>query len=549
MNIQLIYYLVWESWIMFSIKDVDFPSSNYGLESYLVNWPMLYILENGKKAYVGQTNSIVKRMSQHSESESKKQFTRAHFIYSDRFNQSATFDYESRLISLMSADRQFVLTNLNAGITGVEYFDKAAYDTEFLELWKELQQRKLVKSAIDELEQSDIFKYSPYKTLTDEQRHIVSEIVDNLRRSLDRRIIVGGMPGSGKTIVAVFLFKLLRETPEFAGRKIGMVVPPSSLRGTIKEVFKSVDKLSVRDVLGPNDVAKEKYDILIVDEAHRLKMCKNLANYTTYYDACDRLGLPHTSTQLDWIMHQSECAILFFDKDQIVFPMGIDVGLEIQNNRFDTRMMSYYTLLNQMRCKGGVRYLEDIKALVHGKIDHKVCTDNYEIRLASDFRTFDELYKRKEARYGLTRMVAGFAWKWNSKNDSSATDIEIEGYKKRWNSVLENWVHSDNAVNEVGCIHSTQGYDLNYGFVILGKDIRYDPAGKCVYIDRSNYCDRYGQQGATDKELDEYIKNIYYVLMSRGVKGTYLYVCDKDLRDYFKQFMDTVSEADIEAAV
>ena len=534
---------------MFVIKDVDFPSSNYGIEPYLVNWPMLYILENGKKAYVGQTNSIVKRMSQHSESENKKQFNRAHFIYSDRFNQSATFDYESRLISLMSADRQFILTNLNAGITGVDYFDKASYDSEFLQLWRNLQQKKLAKSTIDELEQSDIFKYSPYKTLTDEQRDIVSEIVDNLRRKLDRKIIVGGMPGSGKTILAVYLFKILREIPELSGLKVGMVVPPSSLRGTIKEVFKSINNLSVKDVLGPNDVAKEKYDILIVDEAHRLRMCMNLANYKTYYDACDRLGLPHTSTQLDWIMQQSKCAILFFDRDQIVFPMGIDVGRAIQSNPFDTRMISYYTLLSQMRCKGGTKYLEDIKALIHGKIDHKVCTDSYEIRIAEDFYTFDELYKKKEDRYGLTRMIAGFAWKWSSKNTRSAIDIEIEGYKKRWNSVLDNWVHSDNARNEVGCIHSTQGYDLNYGFVILGEDIRYDSTSKQVYIDRTHYCDKYGQQGASDEQLDEYIKNIYYVLMTRGIKGTYLYVCDKKLREYFKQYVDTVSESEIEAFV
>ncbi len=534
---------------MFVIKDVDFPSNNYGLESYLYNWPMLYILENGKQAYVGQTNSIVKRMSQHSESESKQQFTRAHFIYSDRFNQSATFDYESKLISLMSADRQFVLTNLNAGITGVEYFDKASYDSEFLELWKDLQQKKLAKSTIDELEQSDIFKYSPYKTLTEDQRNIVSEIVESLRRSLDRRIIIGGMPGSGKTILAVYLFKLLRETPEFSNLKIGMVVPPASLRGTIETVFKSINKLSVNDVFGPYDVTKEKYDILIVDEAHRLKMCKNLPNYNTYYDACDRLGLPHTSTQLDWIMKQSKCAILFFDRDQIVFPMGIDVGQAIQNNPYDTRMMSYYTLLSQMRCKGGTKYLDDIKSLVHGRINHKVCTDNYEIRLTDKFSTFDELYKKKEERYGLTRMVAGFAWKWNSKNNKNAIDIEIEGYKKRWNSVTDNWVHSDNAPNEIGCIHSTQGYDLNYGFVILGEDIRYDPISKHVYVDRNSYCDRNGKQGATDEELDEYIKNIYYVLMSRGVKGTYLYVCDKHLRDYFKQYIDTISESDIEALV
>jgi DUF2075 family protein len=530
---------------MFIIKDVDFPSNNYGLESYLSNWPMLYILENGKKAYVGQTNSIVKRMGQHSESKAKQEFTKAHFIYSDRFNQSATFDYESRLISLMSADRQFVLTNLNAGITGVEYFDKASYDADFIELWKDLQQRNLAKSTIEELEQSDIFKYSPYKTLTTEQRHIVSEIVDNLRRSLDRRIVVGGMPGSGKTILAIYLFKLLRESREFAGLKIGMVVPPSSLKATVKEVFKSINKLSAKDVIGPTDVSREEYDILIVDEAHRLKMCKNLSSYKVYYDACDRLGLPHSATQLDWIMKQSKCSILFFDHDQIVFPMGIDVGKAIQNNSFDTRMMSYYTLLNQMRCKGGMTYLEDIKSLVHGTIDHKVCTDNYEIRIAENFNTFDKLYKAREEEYGLTRMVAGYAWEWKSKKDKSAIDIEIEGCGKRWNSVLENWVHSDNAVNEVGCIHSTQGYDLNYGFVIVGKDIRYDPNSKRVFVDRNNYYDRYGQQGATDEELDDYIKNIYYVLMSRGIKGTYLYVCDDNLREYFKQYIDTVSEKDI----
>ncbi len=532
---------------MFVIKDVDFPSENYGLESYLKNWPMLYILENGKKAYVGQTNSIIKRMGQHSESESKRQFTRAHFIYSDRFNQSATFDYESRLISLMSADGQFVLTNRNAGMTGVEYFDKASYETDFLALWNDLQQKKLVKNTIDELEQSDVFKYSPHKTLTDEQRRIVSEVIDNLRRSLDRNIIIGGMPGSGKTILAVYLFKLLRETPEFSGLKIGMVVPPSSLRGTLKDVFKSVNNLSVKDVIGPNDVSREKYDILIVDEAHRLKMCKNLANYTTYYDACDRLGLPRTSTQLDWIKKQSKCTILFFDRDQIVFPMGIDVASDIQSQKYDTRAISYYTLFNQMRCKGGVDYLNDIRDLLHGELNHKVCSDNYEIGIASDFQTFDELYKKKEEQYGLTRMVAGFAWKWKSKNNRSEIDIEIEGHKKRWNSVLDNWVHSGNAVNEVGCIHSTQGYDLNYGFVILGEDIRYDKTNKRVYIDRNQYYDRYGQQGATDEELDDYIKNIYYVLMSRGVKGTYLYVCDKNLREYFEDYMETVTEEDIKS--
>lgn len=85
---------------MFTIKDVDFHSNDYGVEPYLNNWPMLYILEKGQKAYVGQTNSINKRMSQHKGSPSKQIFTKAHFIYYDKFNQSATFDYESNRVTV-----------------------------------------------------------------------------------------------------------------------------------------------------------------------------------------------------------------------------------------------------------------------------------------------------------------------------------------------------------------------------------------------------------------------------------------------------------------
>ena len=146
---------------MFTIKDVDFHSDDYGVEPYLNNWPMLYILENGQKAYVGQTNSINKRMSQHKDSPSKQIFTKAHFIYYDKFNQSATFDYESRLISLMNADERFVITNHNAGLSGIDYYDKPSYDKDIVELWQALQKKKLVKRTIEELEQSDLFKYSP----------------------------------------------------------------------------------------------------------------------------------------------------------------------------------------------------------------------------------------------------------------------------------------------------------------------------------------------------------------------------------------------------
>jgi len=147
-----------------------------------------------------------------------------------------------------------------------------------------------------------------------------------------------------------------------------------------------------------------------------------------------------------------------------------------------------------------------------------------------------------ERKEGLSRMVAGYAWPWISKKDKSLKDISIEGISRMWNSRTENWVHCDTVLEEVGCIHSIQGYDLNYAFVILGNDIKYDVENSKIVVDKSSYFDRNGKATATQEELTEYIKNIYYVLMTRGIKGTYLYVCNPELKTYLGQFIDVIGE-------
>lgn len=525
---------------MFEIKDVDFKDDSYGIEKYLYNWPMVYILENGKNAYVGQTTNIMKRMAQHKMADSKKEFTKAHFIYSEKFNLSATFDYESKLIGLMAADERFVLTNQNIGLAGTDYYDKNSYDEDFCILWDTLQKKHLANHAIEELQQSDLFKYSPYKELSVDQRSFVAEIMDSLRHGIDRKIVINGMPGSGKTVLAIYLFKLLRESPEFRNLKIGFIVPPTSLRETMKKVFGSINHLSAKDVIGPNDAAEEKYDILLVDEAHRLKRRQNLADYKSFDATCAKLNLPTTSNQMDWIMNSSRCVIAFYDRNQLVFPAGLEIDKCLNNDSSDTRMLAYYSLTSQMRCKGGTGYMADLKGLLYGRANNHLQYDNYEFCLIDRFAEFMDVYRKKETDCGLTRMLAGYAWNWESKTQKECYDITIDGISLRWNTRLKNWVHSPNAVNEVGCIHSIQGYDLNYAFVIIGGDLIYDRELKTVTIDKNSYFDRYGKIGADDKELEEFIKNIYYVLMTRGIKGTYLYVCDEALREYLAQYVDVI---------
>lgn len=342
------------------------------------------------------------------------------------------------------------------------------------------------------------------------------------------------MPGSGKTIVAVYILKYLRDSDAFRDKTIGFVVPQISLRKTMKSIFKSIYGLSSKDVLSPSDVTKRHYDILIVDEAHRLHQYKNISYMGRFRANCEKIGLTTQNDELDWILHQCDCPILFYDKLQVVGPSGIDIERFNKKMKADkaTRHFREFSLLTQMRVKGGIDYIDLVTDLLNGAAVTKTEINNYEFKVVSDFREFQNLLYKKEKECGLSRMAAGYAWDWKSKKDKTKYDIEIEGVKKHWNHCTEGWLHSEQAIDEVGCIHSTQGYDLNYGFIIMGEEIGYDKDKKQIVIRPENYYDQNGKRTASYKELYEYIKNIYYVLMTRGIRGTYLYICDKELRDY-----------------
>ncbi len=527
---------------MFKIIEGDFKNNKYSEEEYLDNWPMLYILENGKQAYIGESNHVKTRMTQHATNEEKRIFDKVHFIYSKMFNQSVTFDYESKLIQYIVADELFQVTNKNSGIADKQYYQKKEYDEKFEALWRKLQREKLVKHSLEEIENSDLFKYSPYKELNDSQRQAVEDILNKINEGTVNRVVVNGMPGSGKTIVAVYLMKYLSDSEEYKDKQIGFVVPQTSLRKTMKAIFKSIYGLSPSQILSPSDVTKKRYDILLVDEAHRLHQYKNISYMGTFKKNCESLGLTTDSDELDWILKQCDCAVLFYDSMQVVGPSGIDYQRfdKKMEESYKNRMLAYYTLMTQMRVQGGNAYIDFVKSILDGECDKRYLSDTYDFKLYEDFSAFEKDMYQKETEAGLSRMIAGYAWPWISKNDKSLKDITIQNVSRMWNHCTEGWVHTSEAIDEVGCIHSIQGYDLNYAFVILGEDIGYDKANGKIIVRPNHYFDKNGKRTATYEELLEYIKNVYYVLMTRGIKGTYLYVCDDELREYLSDYVETV---------
>ena len=119
--------------------------------------------------------------------------------------------------------------------------------------------------------------------------------------------------------------------------------------------------------------------------------------------------------------------------------------------------------------------------------------------------------------------------------------MHIQDHKYRWNVTYDNWIGREDSINEIGCIHTVQGYDLNYAGVIIGDDLQYNKEENKLYSDKKNYYDMKGKSTiANDPNmLCEFICNIYLTLMTRGIKGTYVFVCDEALREYLKRFFPT----------
>jgi DUF2075 family protein len=191
-----------------------------------------------------------------------------------------------------------------------------------------------------------------------------------------------------------------------------------------------------------------------------------------------------------------------------------------------------------MRVKGGKTYLDLARALISDDPPTSIPDlQDYEFELFDGLGAMHQRIRERDAEHGLARLVAGYAWKWRSKNKSGLHDIELDGVALDWNVSDVDWIASKTSLEEVGSIHTVQGYDLNYAGVIIGGDLRIDPETGRLVADRKNYFDAKGKadnkmrgQTTSDDDLLRYITNVYRVLLTRGMRGTYLYVVDPLLR-------------------
>lgn len=170
------------------------------------------------------------------------------------------------------------------------------------------------------------------------------------------------------------------------------------------------------------------------------------------------------------------------------------------------------------------------------KIDFK---DKYDLKLFDYVNNMVNAIKNKNLIYVeiLLDLLAHEKTKEEIKKAGSY-DIVIGKYRYMWNTTREGFIYSQDSINEIGSIHTSQGCDLNYAGIIIGNDLKYACINHKLYIDKKNYYDSLGKQSLqNDEELKEYIIRVYKILMTRGIRGTFIYACDDGLRMYLRQFL------------
>lgn len=570
----------------FQIKNYSFDQStinNLARADHLEeNWPVVYQIYNNQQIYIGETTNLKNRMNQHLANAEKSSLKHGSLkvVFDETFNKSAALDLESYLIQYFSGDGKFRVLNRNDGMCDRDYYGRENYRKTFEEIWNRLRELKIADKTISEINNSELFKFSPYKNLNFEQLNVVTEIVQNIDEAITSNTkslsVIDGDAGTGKTIVIMYLAKLLADlqsfdnknddiddesnfniffeleniNQKFKNKSIALVIPQPSLCGRIRKIF---DKIDLGDanikIFSPIQFGKsnDDFDITLVDEAHLLKVGVTGTLGKQVHEIDQKIfGNTDIHSELEWIMAKSKNVVMVFSDQQRIRPANISKSDILKYS--DEYNMREYWLKTQMRSLGGKKYIDYIHDILSNDLrpTRKEIFKDFEAKIFTNIHDFVTAMQKRESEYGLSRMVAGFAWKWSSKEDKREYDIRIDGMEFRWNSTQNNWIGSKNAPEEVGSIYTVQGDDLNYVGIIIGNDLLYRN-GKLIFNREacadSGAMKRSQRQVADNEQISEddmleQILRTYRILMNRAVKGVYIYACDEELKHYLTDYFD-----------
>ena len=376
-----------------------------------------------------------------------------------------------------------------------------------------------------------------------EYETILLAIKDAIEQHKKTVYIVKGGPGTGKSVIAINLLAQLIQK----GVMAQYVTKNAAPRAVYKSLLKGARKKAEIDELFKGsasfkDLDESSIPVAIVDEAHRLSTTPD--QYITSFN------------QIHEIIDASLCSIFFIDEHQKV---TTNDGGTIEKIRSYAKKKGAYiyegALESQFRCNGSDGYLAWIDHLleIRETANYDGFEGEYDFKIFDDPRELEQAIKEKNKVKNKSRIVAGYCWEWpkEGRNDTTVKDIQIEEYNFgiSWNlGSSTTFAIDENSVNEAGCIHTTQGLEFDYVGVIIGDDMRYENGHVITDMFKRAKSDQSlkglkGKAKMGDKvaiqEADIIIRNTYRTLMTRGMKGCYVFCTDKALADYIKENLPT----------
>lgn len=393
---------------------------------------------------------------------------------------------------------------------------------------------------------AEVIEGQQHYILLDEQRVVYDKVRALVNTRLDRSrkqiVIVKGGPGTGKSVIALKLMADLSRD----GRSAQYATGSKSFTETLREI---VGKQAATQFSYFNKFMKAPYnalDVLICDEAHRIRNTSN--------DRFTRKELRSDGTQLEELLHVSRVLVLFIDDHQTVRPNEIGSVQYILDHAAAHPEIDVhdYELTTQFRCGGSEKFIDwvnDTLGIMKTASPVLESTPDFEFRICDSPIELQSLIRQRVEEGFTARMTAGFCWPWSNPTAEGdlVEDVVVGDWKQPWNARPDAgrlkpgipkaslWAYHPGGVDQVGCIYTAQGFEFDFAGVIIGPDLTYD-LDKGTWQGHPTQSKDSGLRGTKDLYLD-YARNLYRVLLTRGMKGCYVYFVDKDTERFFRSRM------------
>ncbi|WP_160725007.1 DUF2075 domain-containing protein [Bacillus sp. USDA818B3_A] len=373
--------------------------------------------------------------------------------------------------------------------------------------------------------------------LLDEQKVAYEKVVslyNQIKTQTDQKhvIIIKGGPGTGKSVIGLNLMSHMLNSRA----NVEYITPNQAFREVLrKKLIGRSGHVEVRDLFKGSasyvQTPENYFDVLICDEAHRLKEHGHMKKKI------------EGENQITQIIRSSRISVFFIDDFQKISKKDIGSvnAVEKEASRFGSNVHTV-ELESQYRCSGSGNYISWLDNLLHNEEEIFPLEGDFDFRVVSSPHELKEEIVDKRGG----RLLAGYAWDWTKDlvDGKLANDVVIEkhNFALPWNDPNRiDWAIHPECANQIGCIHTVQGLEMDYVGVIIGNDLGFDDETQKIIVRREEFKDK-GARPAKPKKgqvdpLDELVRNTYKTLMTRGMKGCYVYCCDKGLSEYMHEYL------------